>query len=110
MSEPWFNGDQYGWIIGVTMAAAGAATAILTAKLAPKARGRRFMVVNLYSQFVISVLLVAVGLIGRFSGQPYSVWFAVFLPGLIGVVVLSVMIPRTLRTYRQAQQRRLAES
>jgi hypothetical protein len=41
------------------------------------------------------------------SGQPYGVWYALLLPGVLLAVLMGTMTPIIKLRYRQAEHRRL---
>jgi hypothetical protein len=103
--EPWFDAQAYGWVIAVLSGCAGFSTGMLGEKLAPKGKGRRPIFASLYAQEAGSVLLIAAGLAGRTMGQPYAVWSAILIPGVIGLIVVSLTIFRLIRIYRKSAEK-----
>ena len=41
------------------------------------------------------------------AGAPYAVWYGLGLPGLIGTVVFSAVLPGVLKRCRRAEERRM---
>src|SRR4051794_111569 len=106
--EPWFDAKAYGWIIAVLSGGAGFSTGMLGEKLAPKGKAKRPIFTSLYVQEVASALLVCAGVAGRIAGQPYVVWSALLIPGVIGLVVTSLTIVRLERIYRKSNGKMVA--
>ena len=102
MAEPWFDANAYGWIPAVISGMAGFSTGMLGERLAPRGKARRPIMTSLYVQIIGSLLLVLAGVVARAAQQEYAVWWSLMLPGLIGLVVVSVTIVRLNRKYRKA--------
>jgi uncharacterized membrane protein (DUF4010 family) len=84
MPEPWFD-PMWGFLPGTLLQVLGSLWALET----------------------ICALMLAAGIIGYITGQPYGVWYGLSLAGLLGVVVLGVNHPVIARRYRQAEERRM---
>jgi peptidoglycan/LPS O-acetylase OafA/YrhL len=108
--EPWFDANAYGWMFAVAMALPGASTGILATRWSPRGKGRGPIMTSLYVQFAASGLLLLAAFIAMTVGQPRSVWSALAIPAIITVVVNGLTMPRVLRNYRQAEQRRATQS
>lgn len=106
--EPWFDAQTYGWVIPVLLGVVGFSTGMLGEKLAPRGKARKPIFASLYLQEIGSVLLLVVGLVGRIMGQPYVVWSAIVIPGVIGLVVTSITMLRLNRIYRRSTQKAVA--
>ena len=76
--------------------------------LVPRARGKVFVFGLHWCFLVLGVLLLAAGITALVSGQPYGVWYALLLPGVIATAMLGIFTPLLARLwYRQAEMRRL---
>jgi hypothetical protein len=56
----------------------------------------------------IALAMLVLGLFAWSNGQPYGVWFAIFLPGLVGSLVMGGNLVTILYAYRKVEGRRLA--
>ena len=107
MIEPWFDGSLYGWIPGTVLGVVGGLTGGLIGTLASRGRARRF-VLSLWGLMLGSSLVqLIVGLYALYCGQPYGIWYALLLPGVLGTVIFGLNLLVILKLYREAEERRL---
>jgi len=111
MAEPWFNeiwfGTLYGSIVGGGGGSLGGVLGALAGVLAPQGKGRGLILGGMYTMVVFGVLSLVFGLVALFAGQPYGIWFAPVLAGVIFVAVAGGLIPVIRRRYAEAEHRRL---
>jgi hypothetical protein len=107
MSEPWFD-PSYAWLPGTVLGCTGGTVGGLAGWWAPKGKAKGFILGSFWFLFGVSVVLLAAGVVGYFTGQPYGVWYGLGLAGLIGVLALGCNAPQLLRFYRQAEERRMS--
>lgn len=108
MIEPWFNASQYGWIIGVLLGVIGGGIGgPLTAICVSKGKYKKLVVSFYICLISISIMLLTLGIVAYFSGQPYGVWYSLSLSGIIGVFVLMPLFFVVLHRYREAEMRKL---
>jgi hypothetical protein len=55
-----------------------------------------------------AVALLAAGLVALAQHQPWSVWYALLLPGAIGTLVVGANSYTIVKAYRLIEERRLA--
>lgn len=108
MSEPWFDGMRYGWLPGTLLGVLGGTWGGLIGTLAPRGKARGLVLGGMWAMLGASALLLAAGVFGWASGQPYAVWYGLGLAGFIGVLVIGLNIPTVRRAYRMAEERRMA--
>jgi hypothetical protein len=107
MTEPWFNPNMYGWIFGTFLGIFGGTMGGLGGFLAPQGKARGLVVGLMIAGLVYSGLCLVAGLIALATGQPWGVWYALVLPGALGLVVIGVNFPVMLMAYRAAEMRKM---
>jgi hypothetical protein len=79
MTEPWFDpirfGALYGGIGGGLLGALGGILGGATGMLAPKGKGRGFILGTFNLMTLIGVGHLVVGLYAVFTRQPYGIWY-----------------------------------
>ena len=106
MIEPWFS-DLYAWIAGTALGCLAGLWGSLTGALGAQGKAKG-LVVGLYWLLLgASAVMLVGGIVGYFLGQPYGVWYALGLGGVIGTVLLSCLGPVMFRAYRLAEERRM---
>jgi uncharacterized membrane protein len=108
MTQPWFDATLYAWIPGAVFGAAAGILGGVVGWLVPKGKGRGTIVPAWIGLWVISMLMLAAGLLALGNRQPYGVWFGLLLPGIVGTLVLGGNLLIILNRYRQIEKRRLA--
>jgi MFS family permease len=110
-AEPWVAAPHQAILAAVLGAGIGVLGGIygtMLGLLVPRGRGKRFVYALHWGFLGLGVVLVAVGITALATRQPYGVWYAFLLPGLIATSMLAVFTPLLARIwYRQAEQRRL---
>ena len=111
MAEPWFNeiwfGALYGSIVGGGGGTLAGVLGALAGSLAPQGKGRSLILGGMYAMVGFGVLSLVFGLVALFAGQPYGIWFAPVLAGVIFVSVVGSLVPVIRRRYEEAEPRRL---
>ena len=107
MSEPWFDAARFAWmpgtIYGVSVGLLGALTGILL----PRGKAKT-LVIGLASLFLaLAIFFLTLGVVALLKGQPYGVWYALLLPGFIGLMVVGCNFPMLIIGYRQAERRKM---
>lgn len=108
MTHPWFDADLYAWIPGTLFGAAAIVMGALVGWLTPQGKARRAIVRAWITLWVVSMAMLAAGIVALGIGQPYGVWFGLLLPGVVGTAVVGGNLPVILNRYRQVENRRLA--
>ena len=107
MNDPWFD-PMYAWLPGTLLGVIGGTLGGLAGWLAPKGKAKALVLGGLWVLLAASAVMLILGVVGFFAGQPYGVWYGLGLAGLIGVLVLGVNAPQILRWYRAAEERRMS--
>jgi len=108
MVEPWFDPNRYAWIPGTVYGLAAGYMGAMVGFLVPKGRGRGFILKAWYTLWAVALALLAVGVAAIVAGQPWGVWFALLLPGVVGTLVIGANTFVILKSYHVVEQRRLA--
>ncbi|HTU90090.1 MAG TPA: hypothetical protein VMF69_08330 [Gemmataceae bacterium] len=107
MNDPWFEPNRWAWLPGTLLGVFGGLWGSLAGILAPQGKARS-LVLGLGWLFAgVSLILLAMGMIALFIGQPYGVWYGLGLAGLIGSLVVPPNLAALRRVYRQAEERRM---
>lgn len=109
----WWTPEQAGLIGGILGGGLcgillGAIGGGVCGPLAGKGIGRRFVMSYLGLLGVIGLGLLATGLVAVAVRQPYHVWYAMVLPGLLCTVLVGVMLFAMRKAYAAHDRRRLA--
>jgi uncharacterized membrane protein len=108
MMQPWFDANHYAWIPGTVYGLAAAVIGALVGVLAPRGSARKVMVRAWFVLWLAAVVLLVAGLVALATGQPWGVWYALLLPGAVGVLVVGANSYTVVKTYRLVEERRLA--
>lgn len=108
MTEPWYDGNLYGWIPGATLGLLGGLWGVLVGTLAPRGRARGLVLGATWGLLLGSAVLLALGVAALLCGQPYGVWYGLGLAGLIGLVVIGANMFTVYWVYRMAEARKMA--
>jgi biotin transporter BioY len=108
MIEPWFDPNHYAWIPGTAYGLAAGLMAGLGGWLVPRGRARNFILRAWLALWAVAVALLILGIVALANGQPWGVWYGLLLPGAIGTLVVGANSVVILKSYREAEERRLA--
>lgn len=109
----WFTPEKAGLIgallgggvCGVLLGGIGGG---VCAPLAAKGRGRALVMPFIGLLVALGVGMLATAIVALAAGQPYHVWYAFLLPGVLGTALSTMMVFIVRRAYRQHDSRRLA--
>ena len=106
---PWFdNPGLVGGLLGASIGVLGGGIyGPLVGTLAPRGRARTFVFGYHTALIIAGITLIGLGLTALLKGQPYGVWYALLLPGLLLTVLLGCLTPVLRTRYREAEMRRL---
>lgn len=111
MSEPWFDANTFGTMYGIIGGGVGGTLCgvlgAIGGILAPRGKGRRFVLGSMVFFVVAGAVQLIIGLIALASGQPYGIWYPMVLCGVILVAVMGPLIPVVRNRYAQVDQRRI---
>jgi|SRR5580658_3057939 uncharacterized membrane protein len=108
MAQPWFDQQLYSWIPGATYGVVAGIVGGLVGWLAPRGRARSFVLRAWVGLWLAGVILLAVGLVALFQGQPFGIWYGFLLTGVIGTLVVGANYFTVKITYRRVEERKLA--
>jgi len=102
----WWSPQQIGLIGGIGGSVIGCFGALL-GLLASKGKARNFVLATIKIFIVLGILLTIAGFAAVVSSQPYAVWYALLLPGVILTLVFSLNLPSIQRRYDELEIRRM---
>ena len=105
--EPWFNPGLAGGLLGGGVGVLGAVYGCVVGVLAPRGKGRTFVMALHWATIALGAVFLVAGIGAAVAGQPYGVWYALLLPGVILVVLMGAFTPVIKQRYHQAEHRRL---
>ena len=105
-STSWWSGRVSGLIGGIGGSVVGCFGALL-GWLAGKGKARNFVLTTIKIFIVLGILLTVAGLVAVVVKQPYAVWYALLLPGVILTLVFSLNLPAIQRRYDDLEIRRM---
>lgn len=107
MSEPWFDAVRYAWIPGTVLGCLAGLWGAVGGMSAPRGKARGFVLGFGGFLLAASAVFLAAAIMSLLAGQPYGVWYALLLPGVIGLIVVGGNLPVAFRAYRNAEMRRM---
>jgi hypothetical protein len=102
----WWSPQQIGLIGGIGGSVIGCFGALL-GLLASKGKTRNFVLTTMKIFIALGILLTIAGFVAVVSNQPYAVWYALLLPGVILTLVFSLNLPSIQRRYDELEIRRM---
>jgi hypothetical protein len=105
-SSNWWTPQQSGLIGGIGGSIIGCFGGLL-GWLVSKGKARKFVLTATASAIVLGFLLTIGGLVAAILKQPYAVWYALLLPGVILVLVFSLNLHSIQRRYDELEIRRM---
>ncbi len=111
MTEPWFDpirfGALYGGVGGGLLGGLGGILGAATGVLAPKGKGRSFILGAFTFMTLVGIVNLLVGLYALFMRQPYGIWFPLLLMGIILTTVLGTLRPVVRQRYEEVEARKM---
>lgn len=107
MNEPWFNPSLYAWLPGTAMGVAAGCWGALAGTLGPRGQGRGLVLGAAIALIAVAAALFLAGVAALIAGQPYGVWYGLGFPGLLCLILLPTLLPKILRQFQHAEDRRL---
>jgi len=102
----WWSPQQAGLIGGIGGSLIGCLGGLI-GLLVSKGRARNFVLASVKCFIVLGILLTIAGLLAAVLKQPYAVWYALLLPGVILVFVFSLNLHSIQRRYDELEIRRM---
>jgi hypothetical protein len=106
VASNWWSPQQIGLIGGIGGSVIGCFGALL-GLLASKGKARNFVLATMKMFIALGILLTIAGFVAVVSSQPYAVWYALLLPGVILTLVFSLNLPSIQRRYDELEIRRM---
>jgi hypothetical protein len=102
----WWLPQQAGLLGGIGGALIGCFGGLI-GLLASKGKARNFVLGAVKFFIALGILLIITGLVAMALKQPYAVWYALLLPGVILVLVFSLNLHSIQRRYDELEIRRM---
>jgi hypothetical protein len=102
----WWSPQQAGLIGGIGGSIIGCFGGLI-GLLAGKGKARNFVLGAVKFSITLGILLIIAGLVAMSLKQPYAVWYALLLPGVILVLVFSLNLHSIQRRYDELEIRRM---
>ena len=103
MVQPWFDPNQYGWTPGVVFGCTAVLLAGFAVWLVPRGRAKTFIIRSWLALWAVALLLLIAGVYAFFQAQPWGVWYALLLPGVVGTAVLGGDFFVIIKKYREVE-------
>lgn len=111
MTEAWFDpvrfGALYGAIGGGGLGVIGGVVGAMAGYFAPRGKARGFILGAFTCLLIVGVAHLVVGVYALVTGQPYGIWYALLLTGVILSAVMGGLLPVVRMRYAQAESRRM---
>ena len=108
MVDAWFD-PMWAWIPGTILGAVGGGLGgTLAGVFAPRGKFRTQVLGFFSAVIIVSVVLLAAGILALVSGQPYAVWYGLGFPGLLCLIIFGVLRGVVAKQYTAAELRRAA--
>lgn len=105
-SDNWWTPQQSGLIGGIGGSLIGCLGGLI-GLLVSKGKARNFVLASVKCFIVFGILLMIAGLTAAALKQPYAVWYALLLPGVILILVFSLNLNSIQRRYDELEIRRM---
>ena len=103
----WWTPQQSGLIGGIGGALIGCFGGLI-GLLVSRGRARNFVLAAVKCFIALGILLTIAGLVAVVFKQPYAIWYALLLPGVILILVFSLNLHSIQRRYDELEIRRMA--
>jgi MFS family permease len=100
VNDLWFNPNRYAWLPGTAYGVLAILASMLVITMAPKGRARRFIYGLWTSIWLVALALLAAGILALVRNQPWGVWYALVLPGSVGIIVVGSTSIAVRKQYR----------
>jgi hypothetical protein len=111
MMEPWLDpirfGTWYGGLGGGLLGLSGAVLGALTAALAPKGKGRSFILDAFTLLKWVGLVNLVVGLYAVYDRQPYGIWYPLLLIGFLFTLLFSLLRPIVRKRYEKVEKQQM---
>ena len=108
--SPWFSAETanlYGGLSGAGIGVIGGTLGAAAGMLAPKGKGRGFVLGGMMVFAIIGVVILIIGIVAVSGGQPYHVWYPMVLLGAMLAGLFGGLTPVIRKRYSEAEARRL---
>ena len=106
-SNPNLFGALYGGIGGTLVGIAGGVLGAAAGLLAPKGKGRSFVLGGMGVLLCLGLLSFFAGIAALLARQPFAIWYPLTLLGIVPAFAIGSLLPVVRNAYAQAEARRL---
>jgi peptidoglycan/LPS O-acetylase OafA/YrhL len=107
VSEPWFDGNMWGWLPGTAFGVLGGLWGSLTGILAHRGKGQGIVRGGYFLLLAAGTTMLVAGIYAAATGQPYGVWYSLMLPGVLTVLVIFPLGFVARSAARRAEERKM---
>lgn len=107
MSEPWFDPQSFGGILGATFGCTAGLWGGVSSYLASRGKCRRLVMGVASSIFAAVLLCLILGIYAYNVGQPHGVWYGFGLVGMIGCVIFPFQINTIRKKFAESESRQM---
>jgi len=108
MVEAWID-PRFAWIPGMLLGVIGGSLGgPLAGIFAPRGKFRKQVLGFYYIILIVSAGLFVAGIAALISGQPYAVWYGLGFPGLLCLIIFSVLTGIVSKRYGEAELRKIS--
>lgn len=107
MSEPWFDANSWSWLPGTAFGVLGGLWGSLAGILGSKGKGTGVIWAGYWFLLLAGAVSLVVGIYAVATGQPYGIWYAFLLPGVIALAVVAPLGIVVRNRQRMNEQRRM---
>ena len=108
MMQPWFDpirfGTWYGGLGGGLLGLSGAVLGAFTGALAPKGKGRSFILGAFTFMKWVGLVNLVIGLYAVYERQPYGIWYPLLLIGFLFTLLFSLLRPIVRKRYEDVEK------
>ncbi|MGO9125083.1 MAG: hypothetical protein ACLP6G_09355 [Terriglobales bacterium] len=112
MMEPWLDPIRFGmWYGGLGGGLLGLSAAVLgavTGALAPKGKGRDFILSAFTFMKWVGVVHLVIGIYAVYERQPYGIWYPLVLIGGLFSLLFSLLRPIVRKRYEEVEQQQMS--
>lgn len=107
MNEPWFE-PWMGGFIGAAFGIFGGLYGTIIGVCAPRGLAKGLCYGLHFGGLLAGVAMILTAVAALSTGQPWPIWFAFLLPGILALVILGPLTPILKIRFREAEERRMS--
>ena len=107
MSEPWYDPNMWSWVPGTTVGVLGGLWGTMAGVLGSRGKCNGLIWGGFVGLLTCGAAMLAAGIYGVATGQPYGVWYGLLLPGVLILMVVGPLGFVSRAAVRRAEERRM---